>query len=83
MAKTATIRVPEETKQEFAEVAKEMGLPQSQAFVKIFREYRRKKFFEDLAKAATELRADPVASKEYDEEFSAWDITLNDGMEGF
>jgi hypothetical protein len=83
MARTATIRVPESAKQEFAEVAKEMGLPQSKAFVRILREYRRDLFFRQLAQAASELRADPVASKEYDDEFKLWDATLSDGTEGY
>ena len=30
-----------------------------------------------------QLRSDPVASKECDEEFKAWDVTLADGMGGY
>lgn len=83
MSETATIRVPLSAKKEFEEAAKQLGLPQSQAFVKILREYRRNEFFRQLAEEATKLRSDPVASKEYYEEFSAWDVTLSDGMEGY
>ncbi|MBU4175850.1 MAG: hypothetical protein KKB90_00430 [Actinobacteria bacterium] len=83
MSETATVRIPKSTKKELEETAKELGIPQSKVVSIALRELRRKEFFKRLAEDARNLRADPVASKEYDEEFKAWDVTLSDGMEGY
>jgi hypothetical protein len=40
----------------------------------------RDEFFEQMTEDFARLRADPVASTEYDAELAAWDATLLDGL---
>lgn len=42
---------------------------------------RRANFYAAVAEDYKRLRADPVASAEYDAEHAEWDVTLGDGLE--
>lgn len=44
-------------------------------------ERRRRKFFEELNAAYEELRKDPQAWRQHQEELALWDCTLMDGLE--
>lgn len=43
-------------------------------------EYRRRRFLEEVNAAYAALREDPEAWSEIEEERSAWDATLGDGL---
>jgi len=47
---------------------------------KAVEEYRRRRFLEDVNAAYLLLKEDPEAWKELEEERSAWDATLADGL---
>jgi len=78
-----TVHLSEKSNKELDELAKQLDLSKTKVVSKALKELRRKEFFKQLAEDAVALRADPEASKEYDEEFEAWDVTLADGMDGF
>jgi len=83
MGQTATVRIPEVDKQRLKELSEQLGIPQSQVVSRALKELRRKALIDAICEDFQQLRSDPVASKEYDEEFKAWDVTLTDGMEGY
>lgn len=81
MGSTSTVRIPEATKRGLEEASAELGISQAKVVSVALKELRKKLFFKRVAEDFERLRADPVASREYDEEFAAWDVTLSDGLE--
>jgi antitoxin component of RelBE/YafQ-DinJ toxin-antitoxin module len=80
MGSTSTVRIPEATKRELEEAAEELGIPQAKVVSVALKELRKRLFFKRVAEDFERLRADPAASKEYDKELAAWDVTLSDGL---
>lgn len=78
---TVTIRVPDKTHVKLQQLATEEGRPIGQVIDELVEHYERDRFFEEMAEDFARLRADPVASAEYDAELAAWDSTLLDGLE--
>lgn len=70
---TSTVRVPRSTKEELEETSRELGIPQSKVVSVALKEFRKRLFLQQLAADFELLRADPEASKEYDDEFAAWE----------
>jgi predicted transcriptional regulator len=77
---TTTIRVPEETHAKLQRLAAEEGHPIGKVIDELLDRYERDRFFEEMAEDFARLRADPVASADYDAELAAWDATLLDGL---
>ncbi|MGH2557685.1 MAG: hypothetical protein ACRDJH_01365 [Thermomicrobiales bacterium] len=78
---TVTIRVPDTTHVKLQRMATEEGRAIGQVIDDLVDRYERDRFFEEMAEDFARLRADPVASAEYDAELAVWDSTLLDGLE--
>lgn len=77
---SSTVRVPQATKRELERTSKELGIPQSKVVAVALKEFRRKMLLKAICDDFARLRADPEASKGYDEEVEAWE-SLPDGLE--
>ena len=80
--KWPTVRISRETKSVLSKMSQEWGIPQG-AVVNIAIEKTRRQMILDAANDSyAAMRKDPEASKKFDEEVAAWDVTLDDGLEG-
>lgn len=79
---TTTIRVSTETHRQLSELAQQLDLPLQEATARAVRLLADHVFWQQTNAAYTALRADEVASAEFDAEIAAWDVTLLDGLEG-
>jgi hypothetical protein len=81
MMSTVTIRVPGPVHTKLQQLSSAEGRPIGQVIDELLELYERDRFFKELAEDFQRLRADPVASAEYDAEMAAWDTTLLDGLD--
>ena len=78
---STTIRVSEKTRATVHDLARKVGVPMAEVVERAIEQYRRQCFVEAINAGYAELRADPEAWAAYQEELSAWDATLLDGLE--
>ena len=78
---STTIRVSEKTRDTVHDLARKVGVPMAEVVERAVEAYRRQCFVEAINTGYAELRADPEAWAAYQEELSAWDATLLDGLE--
>jgi hypothetical protein len=78
---STTIRVSDKTHRLLQELAATIDAPMSDVVDQALELYRRQRMFAQANAAYAALRADPVASAEWDAEIAAWDATLADGLE--
>ena len=76
----AMVRISEQTHQTLRDLARADHDSMQSVLDKAVEEYRRRRFLEDVNAAYAALREDPEAWKEVEEEHSAWDVTLGDGL---
>jgi hypothetical protein len=77
----ATIRISAETHARLQRLARKEGRSIGQIIEDLLLLCKeRERVFEDLGEDFRRLRADPVASAEYDAEFAGWDVTNLDGL---
>ncbi|HEX5717587.1 MAG TPA: toxin-antitoxin system protein [Thermoanaerobaculia bacterium] len=76
----AMVRISEQAHQTLREMARTEHDSMQAVLEKAVEEYRRRRFLEDVNAAYLALREDPEAWKELEEERSAWDATLMDGL---
>lgn len=76
----AMVRISEQTHQTLRDLARTDHDSMQSVLDKAVEEYRRRRFLEDVNAAYAALREDPEAWKEVEEERSAWDATLGDGL---
>lgn len=76
----AMVRISEQTHQTLRDMARAEHDSMQSVLDKAVEEYRRRRFLEDVNAAYAALREDPEAWKEVEEERSAWDATLGDGL---
>ncbi len=81
--RSTTIRVSEKTHRVLQELASDIGAPMSDVVDHALELYRRQRMFVRANTAYAALRADPIASAEWDAEIAAWDATLADGLEDY
>ena len=81
--RSTTIRVSEKTHRVLQELASDMDAPMSDVVDHALELYRRQRMFARANTAYAALRADPIASAEWDAEIAAWDATLADGLEDY
>jgi hypothetical protein len=80
---TVTIRVPLQTHRRIVRLAEKRGEKNLGAVVdEATRRLEDEEFWAEVNAGYARLRADPVASAEFDAEVAAWDATLTDGLEG-
>lgn len=77
----ATIRISDRGHGILNQLARDARQPMIQVLDAALENYRRQRFLEASAEAYAALRADPVASTEYDAELATFEGTLNDGLE--
>jgi hypothetical protein len=75
-----TIRVRKATHAALKSLAKANGRSMQALLEDLVQRYSREKFLDRVNEAYARLRSDPRASKDYDNEISAWDATLLDGL---
>jgi len=80
---STTIRVSDKTHRVLQELAASIGAPMSDVVDQALELYRRQRMFAQANAAYAALRADPIASAEWDAEIAAWDATLADGLEDY
>jgi predicted transcriptional regulator len=80
---STTIRVSDKTHRVLQELASDIGAPMSDVVDQALELYRRQRMFAQANAAYAALRADPIASAEWDAEIAAWDATLADGLEDY
>lgn len=78
----ATVHLSEDANRNLNELSEELNLSKTKVVARALKELRRKALVDAICEDFQCLRSDPVASKEYDEEVKAWDVTLSDGLEG-
>ena len=81
MPNSSIVRISGKAKETLEELARRSGETMLDVIGKAIEEYRRRVFLEETNRAYAKLRADERASNEYDEEISAWDATLMDGLD--
>jgi predicted DNA-binding protein len=77
---TTTIRVSTETRDTLNQLAKRKGISLQNAVREAVETYRRQQLLEAANAAYAKLRANPKASKDFDDETKLWDVTLADGL---
>jgi predicted transcriptional regulator len=80
---STTIRVSDKTHRVLQELASAIGAPMSDVVDQALELYRRQRMFAQANAAYAALRADSIASAEWDAELAAWDATLADGLEEY
>ena len=80
---STTIRVSAKTHRVLQELASTIGAPMSDVVDQALQLYRRQRMFAQANAAYAALRADPIASAEWDTEIAVWDATLADGLEDY
>jgi predicted transcriptional regulator len=80
---STTIRVSDKTHRVLQELAATIGAPMSDVVDQALELYRRQRMFVQANAAYAALRADPIASAEWDAEIAVWDATLTDGLEDY
>ncbi len=78
---TTTIRVNQETRNTISQLAKKRGISMQEAVHEAVEVYRRQQLLEVANTAYAKMRADPKASKDFDDETRLWDATLADGLD--
>ncbi|MEK7396416.1 MAG: toxin-antitoxin system protein [Candidatus Poribacteria bacterium] len=78
---TATVRISLKTREKLRELTANTGESMQSILDKAIEELERKLFWEHTNSAYAELKKDPIAWKEEQEERLAWDATLADGLE--
>jgi predicted CopG family antitoxin len=76
----AMVRISEQTHEHLREIARAEQESMQSVLEKAVEVYRRRRFLEDVNAAYGALRENPEAWKEVEEERSAWDATLEDGL---
>ena len=76
-----TIRVSKTTRDILHDLAAKAGTNMAAIAEEAVKKYERKKFWENYYAGYKALRADPIASAEYEDEIKLWDTTLADGLE--
>lgn len=79
---TTTIRASSETRAALNEMARASGLSMVQVLERAVEAYRRQQKLEALNAAYATLYSAPEAWRELDDERTAWDATISDGLEG-
>jgi predicted transcriptional regulator len=77
---TVTVRVSTATRDRIAELAQDAGMSMSSVVDEAIRDYKRKRFFEQLNEAVERTRADPEAWADYQAEVALFDNAAGDGL---
>jgi len=77
---TATVRISLPARNQLRELAEHVGKSMQLVVEEAIELYRRRSFLEDVNAAYSELRQDPQAWAEIEEERALWDSTLADGL---
>jgi hypothetical protein len=78
---SSIVRISGKAKETLEVLAKKSGESMLSVMDRAIEEYRRRLFLEETNRAYAKLRANKKASKEFDDEISAWDATLMDGLD--
>ncbi len=76
-----TIRVSRSAHNLLRELSEESGEAMTVIVDRALKDYRRARFWADYDAAYSAIRADPQASTDLNNEVSAWDSTLANGLE--
>jgi|GEM_PF-1697648 len=75
-----TMRVDRRTRQSVDDLAKRLGISMQDVLAQAVESYRRSLIVSEANDAYARLRADPVASREYDREHALFEQALGDGI---
>jgi predicted DNA-binding protein len=78
---TTTIRIPQQTHQRLRDLAEKRGRTIGEVVDEATRKLEDDDFWQEVNAAYARLRADPIASAEYDAEVALFEGTLLDGLE--
>lgn len=81
MKDTTTIRVSREIYNDVKALAQNQHENIQDVMEHAVKEYKKKKFFDNLNAAYAKVQSDPAAWEEEQKERQIWDITLSDGLE--
>jgi predicted transcriptional regulator len=81
MSETTTIRISKAIYAELKCLAKEQNQNMQVIIEQALKQYKKKKFFDDLNTAFAKLKADKDAWEDETIERKIWDNTLTDGLE--
>ncbi len=79
---TTTIHISEHTRDVLRELAQVAGVSMQEVLEQAVEAYQRERLLAEVNAGYAALRTDPQAWQEWQEELSAWDATLADGLEG-
>jgi predicted DNA-binding protein len=80
---TTTIRIPQQTHQRLRDLAEKRGRSIGEVVDEATRKLEDDDFWKEVNDAYARLRADPIASAEYDAEITLFEGTLMDGLEEY
>jgi predicted DNA-binding protein len=80
---TTSIRVEQKTHAKLAELSESQHRPMATIVAEAVARYDDDLFWEAAREGYERMNADPEDRAEFDAEISAWDVTLNDGLEDF
>ena len=80
--RSGTVRISLSTREKLRSLTSETGESMQAILDKAVEIYRRQHFLKRANAAFAALRDDPDAWQEEQEEREAWDVTVNDGLEG-
>jgi len=78
--KTTTVRIDEQTQAQLRRMAEQTGDSMQSVLAKAVETYRRQRIIEQTNAAYAELRGDPTAWQEEQQERAVWEVTLSDGL---
>ena len=81
MGDTTTIRVSKEVYNAVKSIAQQQNEKIQDVIEQAIKDYKKKKFFDNLNLAYARLKADPKAWAEEEEEREDWDVAMKDGIE--
>ena len=79
---TTTVRVSQKTRNILQELAKDAGMTMQDVMDRAIVAYQRQQLLEATNVAYAALKSDPEAWNELLEERAAWDVTLDDALDG-
>ena len=83
MTTLTSICIPSIIHARLQRLARDAGRPIDEFLETLLDDYEKRLFFAQLEEDFTRLRADPVASADYDAEQAVWDATLLDGLDEY
>jgi len=82
MTTSLSVRINKETKEMLEQLSGKLRASMTVVLQDAVKEFHRKKFWEDVNRAFDEMRSNPEAGMDYDNEARLFDAAVADGLDG-